>query len=179
MSEGTLRCHSWWGLAHVRSWHPVAKVVLHILPRTEQPLPQSVTLPHRSTVLTLHNPHLDPSPDFTAEKIEWGGGWKVTERAADGGCQACPCGTREEEFKGCTLLLLSRSVGGRGAIQGASNLLHQNTLSSGAAPWLDCRGKKKAKVFSSSKFPTLTPFGNFPMQIRWNLGECAEPGYVC
>ena len=54
-------------MAHVRSWHPVAKVVLHILP-------QSVTLPHRSTVLTLHNPHLDPSPDFTAEKTEWGEG---------------------------------------------------------------------------------------------------------
>ena len=39
---------------------------------------------------------------------------------------------------------------------------------------------KRVKVFSSSKFPTFAPFGNFLMQIRHqNLGECAELGYVC
>lgn len=77
------------------------------------------------------------------------------------------------------LLRLSWSAGRRDAIQGASNLLHQNTLSSGAASCLDCRGKK-AKVFSSSKFPTFAPFGNCLMQIRHqNPGECAELGYVC
>ena len=45
------------------------RLLLHILPRTEQPLPQWVSLPHRSTVLRLSNPCLDPSPYFTAEKI--------------------------------------------------------------------------------------------------------------